>query len=171
MKYKLSLKPVARSRNGVLYGTGPTMLYEVDGLPEGQKISICNERASGQEPVWQVGGHISGQPTKWTGAFKTPEEALTQLQKEIDAANDATREQVERVANSVGWRRIPCNDQNVILFELGPEMVRVRMKDGNWAFYAELTDGKSPDKWGKDFPSLFAFFSSHNALSKNATSH
>ena len=38
MKYRLSLKPVARFRTGAEYGTGPVMLYEVAGLPEGQKI-------------------------------------------------------------------------------------------------------------------------------------
>ncbi len=44
MKYKLTLKPIARSRTGVERGTGPVMLYEVEGLPEGRKISIRNVR-------------------------------------------------------------------------------------------------------------------------------
>ena len=40
MKYKLTLKPSARSRTGVEYGTGPVMVYDVEGLPEGQKFQL-----------------------------------------------------------------------------------------------------------------------------------
>ena len=87
MKSTLSLKPVARSRDGVEYGSGPIMLYEVQGLPEGRAISIRNVRAQSQEPVWQFGAHFKGYPTRWTGAFKTAEEALAQLQENLDEAD------------------------------------------------------------------------------------
>lgn len=97
MKYKLILKRVARSRSGIEYGTGPEMLYEVEGLSKGQKISIRNVRAESQEPVWQVGRHTTGYPTKWTAAFKTAEEALAQLQAEIDSADKATPQEIEMV--------------------------------------------------------------------------
>jgi hypothetical protein len=88
MKYTLSVKPVARSRTGVEYGTGPVMLYEVEGLPEGQKISIRNVRPATQEPVWQIGVHSRGRETRWTGTFQTAEEALTQLQEELDSVDE-----------------------------------------------------------------------------------
>jgi hypothetical protein len=87
MKSILSLKPVARSRDCVEYGGGPIMLYEVQGLPEGRAISIRNVRAQSQEPVWQFGAHFKGYPTRWTGAFKTAEEALAQLQENLDEAD------------------------------------------------------------------------------------
>jgi hypothetical protein len=87
MKSILSLKPVAQSRKGVEYGSGPIMLYEVQGLPEGRAISIRNVRAQSQEPVWQFGAHFKGYPTRWTGAFKTAEETLAQLQENLDEAD------------------------------------------------------------------------------------
>lgn len=87
MKSILSLKPVAQSRKGVEYGSGPTMLYKVEGLPGGREISIRNVRAASQEPVWQFGAHFKGYPTRWSGTFKTAEEALAQLQENLDEAN------------------------------------------------------------------------------------
>ena len=87
MKPILSLKPVAQSRKGVDYGTGPVILYEVEGLPEGRAISIRNVRAASQEPVWQFGAHFKGYPTRWTGSFKTAEDALAQLQENLDEAD------------------------------------------------------------------------------------
>ncbi len=63
------------------------MLYEVRGLPEGQKVSIRNIRAQSRMPVWEIGKHTTtGVQTVWTGAFKTAEEALAELQAEMDAA-------------------------------------------------------------------------------------
>jgi hypothetical protein len=87
MKPILSLKRVAQSRKGVESGTWPVMLYEVEGLPEGRAILIRNVRAASQEPVWQFGAHFKGYPTMWTGAFKTAEEALAQLQEKLDEAD------------------------------------------------------------------------------------
>ena len=91
MKYKLTLKPIARSRTDVEYGTGPVMLYEVEGLPEGQKISIRNVRPAAQEPVWQIGAHVKGRETRWTGTSETAEEALAQLQEELDSVDEVIR--------------------------------------------------------------------------------
>jgi hypothetical protein len=51
MRFKLSLRPVASARSGEVYGSGKTFLYEVDGLPDGQVISMRNVRASVKEPV------------------------------------------------------------------------------------------------------------------------
>ena len=85
VKCRLTLKPHARSL-GIMGGsTGPVMMYEVKGLPEGQRVSIANFRTEEQVPVWQIGGHVIGKPVKWTGAFKSPEDALAQLQREIDS--------------------------------------------------------------------------------------
>ncbi len=166
MKYRLILKPIARSRSGTMTAeTGPIILYEIEGLPEGQKVSLRNIRPDGQEPSWQIGGHIIAQETKWTGSFKTAEEALAQFQKEIDAADKATPDEVATVAKSFGWKDVPGNAPNVLIFTLGPMMIRVRMADGNWAFYKEVVDGAKPDKWGKDLPSLTAFFTSHDKFS------
>jgi hypothetical protein len=87
MKSSLSVKPVAQSRKGFEHGSGPVMLYEVGGLPEGRAISIRNVRAESQEPVWQFGAHFKGYPTRWSGAFKTVEEALAHLQENLDEAD------------------------------------------------------------------------------------
>jgi len=87
MKSILGLKPVAQSRKGVEYGSGPVMLYEVQGLPQGRAISIRNVRAQEQESVWQFGAHFKGYPTRWTGAFKTAAEALAQIQESLDEAD------------------------------------------------------------------------------------
>ena len=92
MKYKLTLKPIARSRSGTEYGTGPVMLYEVEGQPEGQKISIRNVRAAIQEPVWQIGAHSKGRETRWTGTYETAVEALAQLQEQLDLADEEISE-------------------------------------------------------------------------------
>jgi hypothetical protein len=89
MTFKLSLRPIASARSGQVYGSGKMFLYEVDGLPDGQVISVRNVRAIVQEPVWEVGKHQKGQETRWTGSFKTAEEALAHLQEEIDAADFA----------------------------------------------------------------------------------
>jgi hypothetical protein len=40
MKSILSLKSAAQSRKGVEFGSGPVMLYEVQGMPQGRAISI-----------------------------------------------------------------------------------------------------------------------------------
>ena len=88
MQPKLTLKPVARSRTGVEYGAGPVMLYEVEGLPGGQRISIRNVRPAGQQPIWQVGAHFRGRETRWTGTFESADEALAQLQEQLDSADE-----------------------------------------------------------------------------------
>lgn len=86
MKYRLSLKPKGSFRSGLQGGTVLlTTWYEVRGLPEGQTISII--RAAYPESVWQ----IHGDTMKRTGAFNTAEEALSQLQKEIDSADEEIR--------------------------------------------------------------------------------
>jgi hypothetical protein len=103
VKYALSLRLIASVRSGFEYGTGTPMLYEVDGLPDGQKISIRSVRAHLQEPSWQIGGHLVGQPTRWTGDFKSAEEALVQLQLELDTSEVAPAVQIENVAHSVGF--------------------------------------------------------------------
>src|SRR5712691_6194958 len=107
VKYVLSLRSKASARSGVEYGTGIPLLYEMEGLPEGQEVSIRNVRAHLQEPSWQIGGHIVGQPTRWTGDFKSAEEALVQLQLELDMSEVAQAEQIETVAQSLGWIRVP----------------------------------------------------------------
>jgi hypothetical protein len=94
MTFKLSLRPIASARSGQVYGSGEMFLYEVDGLPDGQIISIRNVRASVKEPVWEVGKHQKGQQTRWTGSFKTAEDALAHLQEEIDAADFADAAEV-----------------------------------------------------------------------------
>jgi len=150
------------ARSGSEHGTGKTFLYDVNGLPKGQKITIKNTSPEHQTPRWQIGGHTIGQETKWTGAFVTPEEALAQLQKEIDNADNATTDQITAIAESAGWKSIPIQSTNSLAFAVGPMMVRVRLNDKNWAYYSEVVDGKSPDKWGKDMPSLIAFSSNHD---------
>ena len=88
MTYKLSLKPIAYSQNGLEYGTGPVILYKIQGLPEGENLLLRNVRPRFREGEWQVGDHTTGRVTKWAGAFKTAEGALLQLQKEIDSVGE-----------------------------------------------------------------------------------
>lgn len=88
MQPKLTLKPIARSRTGEEYGTGPVILYEVEGLLGGQRISIRNARPAGQQPVWQIGAHFRGRATRWTGTFESVDEALAQLQEQLDSADE-----------------------------------------------------------------------------------
>jgi len=86
--YKLILKPIARSRTGTQYESGPIILYEVEGLPDGRKISIRNARPAPQEPIWQVGAHVRGRETRWTGTARTADEALAHLQEELDSVDE-----------------------------------------------------------------------------------
>ena len=65
--------------------TGPIMMYEVKGLPEGQRVTIANFCTEEQAPGWQIGGHVIGKPVRWTGVFRSREDALAQLQREIDS--------------------------------------------------------------------------------------
>jgi hypothetical protein len=92
MKRTLTLKPVTRSRTGAEYGTGPVMLYEVEGLPDAQKISIRNIRPVAQQPIWQIGAHIKGRETRWTGTFESADEALAQLQEQLDSTDEEVGE-------------------------------------------------------------------------------
>jgi len=92
VKYKLTLEPIARSRTGTEYGTGPVMLFEVEGLPEGRKISIRNVRPATQEPVWQIGAHNNGRETRWTGTYETAADALAQLHEQLDSADEEITE-------------------------------------------------------------------------------
>ena len=68
-------------------GTGPVMICEVVGvsLPQGRRVLIPNFRTEEQVPVWQISGHVIGKSVKWTGAFKSPDDALAQLKREIDS--------------------------------------------------------------------------------------
>jgi hypothetical protein len=91
LELKLSLRPIARSRNGVEYGTGPVILYEIAGLPEGQNLSVRNIRPQSQIADWQIGDHAVQMETKWTGTFKTAQEALLELQREIDSAKENSK--------------------------------------------------------------------------------
>ncbi len=85
MSHKLVLKPVARSHNGLEFGSGPVIIFTVEGLPEGQNLLIRNVRPRCQDGEWQVGERSNGMATKWTGGFKTAQDALFQLQKGIDS--------------------------------------------------------------------------------------
>jgi hypothetical protein len=95
MKCALSLKPVARSRTGLEYESGPVMLYEVEGLPDGQKISIRNIRPVAQQPIWQIGAHIKGRETRWNGTFESADEALAHLQEELDLTDEEVGEVIQ----------------------------------------------------------------------------
>jgi len=88
MQTKLSLKSIARPRATAENETGPVTLYEVEGVPEGRKISIRNVRAVAQEAVWQIGAHNKGRETRWAGTFESAGEALAQLQEELDLVDE-----------------------------------------------------------------------------------
>ena len=68
------------------------MLYEVEGLPDGRKISIRNIRPVAEQPIWQIGAHIKGRETRWTGTFESADEALAQLQEQLDSTDEEVGE-------------------------------------------------------------------------------
>ena len=88
---KLNLKPIAHSRTGVEYGSGPVILYEVEGIADSQKISVRNVRPATQDAVWQIGAHVKGRETRWTGTFESAGEALARLQEQLDSADEEIR--------------------------------------------------------------------------------
>jgi hypothetical protein len=72
------------SHTGGLLGTGPVIQYSVVGMPQGQEASIANWQASHSEAIWKILRVKAGAQSDWTGTYKTAEEALAVLQKEID---------------------------------------------------------------------------------------
>jgi hypothetical protein len=66
----------------------------------------------------------------------------------------------------MGWKpatsvvREPNALNAALVFTHGTKMVRVRLHDCAWAFYTEISNGKNPDRWGKDYPSFIGFMTS-----------
>jgi hypothetical protein len=78
----LALKPFARTRDGLApYGSGPIAIYDLDGLPGGQKVRIANVRGSAHEPLWQI--KVVGKPRRriTDDTFVTPEDALKEVER------------------------------------------------------------------------------------------
>lgn len=79
---KLTMHAVARSHDGpVLRPTDPVFFYEVDGMPNGEIVQILNLRAHGREANWEIRCLATD---AYTGDYKTAEEALAALQKQIE---------------------------------------------------------------------------------------
>jgi hypothetical protein len=84
MRHTLKLREVGRSRTGSMYGTGPVIQYEIDGMPTGEKAFIANMEASQQPARWQVLRVKGGLSRGWKGDYKTAADALEALHKELD---------------------------------------------------------------------------------------
>jgi len=82
----LSLKPFARTRDGLgPYGSGPIAIYDVDGLPSGQRVRIVKVRGSSHDPLWQI--QMVGKPRRriTDDTFETPEDALKEVERRQNA--------------------------------------------------------------------------------------
>jgi hypothetical protein len=75
----LTMHEVMRSRENTNYGAGPIFRYKVDGMPRGQEAFIVNVNVGRpREALWRID---VGKKRK--GNYKTAEEALAALQREI----------------------------------------------------------------------------------------
>ena len=59
--------------------------HQVNGMPDGQKAFITKKSGNVLDPRWQLRCEKDGVSTDWTGDYKTADEALAVLQKEVDA--------------------------------------------------------------------------------------
>jgi hypothetical protein len=79
MLTKLTMHEVMRSRENTRYGAGPIFRYKVNGMPSGQEAFIVNVNVGRpREASWTID---VGKTRK--GNYKTAEEALAALQKEV----------------------------------------------------------------------------------------
>jgi hypothetical protein len=79
--FKLSLDEGLRT--GV--NSGLIREHQVNGMPDGQKAFITKKSGNVLDPRWELRREKDGISTDWTGDYKTPDEALAVLQKEVDA--------------------------------------------------------------------------------------
>lgn len=70
---------------------------------------------------------------------------------------------ITTAAVTVGFRPLQRTDEIRVLFARGSGLLNVH-RDGNWAFYSEIHDGKKPDSWGTDFTSLLVFLHSYRSV-------
>ncbi len=84
MKYMLTVLPFSRLRIGPVVGTGPITQYEVSGMPLGEEASIANFGSVHQES-WRIFRVSHGVDSGWSGEYKTDDDALAMLQREVDS--------------------------------------------------------------------------------------
>jgi hypothetical protein len=60
--------------------------YQVNGMPEGQKAFITKKAGSVLDPRWELRRQKDDVSTDWTGDYKTADEALAVLQREVQWA-------------------------------------------------------------------------------------
>lgn len=65
-------------------------------------------------------------------------------------------ETIKKAARRAAFQHMPAKDSIRVLFTRAANFLNVH-RDGKWAFYTELSDGKKPDRWGLDFESLLSF--------------
>ena len=70
-----------------------TYYYQVNGMPDGQKGFITRKSGSILDPRWELRREKDGVSSDWTGSYKTADDALAAIQKEVDAETNrpATR--------------------------------------------------------------------------------
>ena len=75
----------------------------------------------------------------------------------LSVAGNMKRDDIEAAAIMAGFQTVPAERGSIrMLFTRGKNFLNVHT-DGKWAFYSEIADGKKPDRYGSDFPSLLKF--------------
>ena len=81
---ELKMHPTMSLRSpGREYGTGRAVMYAVDGLPNGEEVSIFNCGTSNRAS-WQVLAAKFGVSSGWTGDYASPEQALAAIMREVN---------------------------------------------------------------------------------------
>jgi hypothetical protein len=82
-KPKLTLRPTGHVHRGPrISPTDPAFMYSVQAMPRGQEADIANFGGSNQAQ-WRILRRKYGVLGEWTGDYRTAEEALAALQKEL----------------------------------------------------------------------------------------
>jgi hypothetical protein len=67
-----------------------------------------------------------------------------------------TIEKIKNTATNTGFQSMSIADPIRVLFTRGESFLNVH-RDGKWAFYRQIVDGKKPDHYGMDLESLQTF--------------
>lgn len=81
---KLSLRAIARSRDGAVHLTGPVMRHRVAFDPPMDGHEAFIENLSASTPRWEVRLSVDGVPQDVPGECQSAEEALALLQKKLE---------------------------------------------------------------------------------------
>jgi hypothetical protein len=83
MNRKLTLLSDMPSHKGSASGNGSITQYQVSGMEPPEQVLVCNFGNEDQDS-WRI---FRASDRSWKGNYKTAEEVLALLQREIDARN------------------------------------------------------------------------------------